>query len=639
MHKRKGKRWLAATVVGGALAAGTFTLLPASAQAGPVDAAGGQSATQADFAAAAAEYKVPVSVLLGVAREESGLQSHTGYSNNAGWGFMNLTDATAQMLAQGPSGIPAHSDLTSAAKHPELHTLLAAAKLTGIPADSLRHNLRDNLRGGAALLASYQKQLTGGTSDQPSDWTAAIAKYSQMADEKAATSFTSDVFASIRSGVRQTTSDGQLVTEPADPSAAPVTGQLGELKLTKAVGPSTPAECPKSLDCQFVQASSTGLQVSNRPANGITINQIVLHTTESSYDSTIQTFQGPNAAAAHYVMRSSDGAVTQMVSDKDVAFGDNNYDSNLHAIQIEHEGFSAFGADWYTDVTYQQTAKLVKYLVARYNIPLDRQHILAHDNVPGGKTADLAGQHWDMGDQWDWTRFMKLIGAPFDDKSSGVGPVGSAVTIAPTFKKNLQTFTVCPADDPTGATTACTPVTIPASSLFVHQGPSEDSPLILDANVHPTATSGTNDVSDWTTTVQAGQQFVVADQQGDWTAIWFDGQEGWIDNPNGTNTIPATGVKIIQAAGTTAAPVYGTAFPDPSEVPTGWGADPQNPLTAPNYAIPAGQAYVADQPPVNGQDFFPSRQGVVNGAKQYYTVQFNHRYVYVNAADVTATAV
>lgn len=394
-----------------------------------------------------------------------------------------------------------------------------------------------------------------------------------------------------------------------------------------------------SSDCETRAAPTVRWSPGGGAGPGIKIDQIVLHTTEGSYAGAIQTFQGPNAAAAHYVMRSSDGAVTQMVSDKDVAFGDGNYDSNLHSIQIEHEGFSAFGADWYTDVTYQQTAKLVKYLVKRYDIPLDRQHILAHDNVPGGKTADLAGQHWDQGNEWDWTRFMKLIGAPFDDKTRGVGPAGSAVTIAPTFKKNLQTFTVCPSDDPTGATTTCTPVTVPASSLFVHQGPSEDSPLILDADVHPTATAGTDHVSDWSTTVQAGRQFVVADKQGDWTAIWFDGQKGWIDNPKGENTIPATGVKIITAVGTAAAPVYGTAFPDPVEVPTGWGPDPQNPLAAPDYAIPVGQAYVADQPPVNGQDFFPSRQGVVTGAKQYYTVQFNHRYVFVNATDVTATAV
>lgn len=36
-------------------------------------------------------------------------------------------------------------------------------------------------------------------------------------------------------------------------------------------------------------------------------------------------------------------------------------------------------------------------------------------------------------------------------------------------------------------------------------------------------------------------------------------------------------------------------------------------------------------------DFFPKGGEVVTGAKHYYTVQFNHRYILVNAADVTVS--
>ncbi len=118
-------------------------------------------------------------------------------------------------------------------------------------------------------------------------------------------------------------------------------------------------------------------------------------------------------------MRSSDGAVTQMVSDKDIAFGDGNYDSNLHSIQIEHEGFTALGADLVHDATYQQTAKLVTYLAAKYDVPLDRQHILGHDNVPGRGRPTSPGMHWDTGTAWDWTRFMRLVGAPIDSGRAG----------------------------------------------------------------------------------------------------------------------------------------------------------------------------------------------------------------------------
>lgn len=649
MHKRKGKRWLPAAVLGGALAAGSLAFLPAIAQAGNEDDAK-QPTAQADFTAAAAEFKVPVSVLQGVAHEESGWQQHTGYSSTGGWGLMNLTDVTREMVAGGSAGASGRSDLTSFTDHPELHTLRAAAKLTGVPAGQLQHNRRDNIRGGAALLASYQKQLTGGTSDDPSQWTAAIAKYSRMADRKAATSYVHDVFATIESGghdsgeakgskaatVAKAPTGSGAVTMRAVPSAKPVPGQLSRLKLKDASSPQ--AECPASMDCRFVAAAPSNAQVSNRPANGIKITQIIIHTTEGSYDDAIKTFQTAGGASAQYVMRSSDGAVTQMVADKDVAFGDGNYDSNLHAVQIEHEGFSAHGADWYTTAAYEQTAQLVRYLAARYDIPLDRQHILGHDNVPGPSDSTLAGMHWDPADGWDWTRFMGLLGAPFDLGPRGVGPVGTAVTITPGFGDNQQTYTICPGDDPSGAVTACTPVTSPSNALFVRSAPSDDA-LVLDPVVHPdpAAKGGTDSVTDWSDTVQAGQRFVVAGQQGDWTAIWYDGQKGWIHNPDGSNTSPAPDARIVSPAGTSAAPVYGTAYPDAAEYPSGLSPSKQAPLTAENYSIPDGQAYVADQPPVLSQDFFPTGGQVVTGAKRYYTIQFNHRYILVDSADVTET--
>lgn len=89
-------------------------------------------------------------------------------------------------------------------------------------------------------------------------------------------------------------------------------------------------------------------------------------------------------------MRSSDGAVTQMVPTKDLAFHSGNYSTNMHSVGIEHEGFAAHGATWYTEAQYQATAEMVKYLAARFDIPLDRQHILGHDNVPGPKSSFVA---------------------------------------------------------------------------------------------------------------------------------------------------------------------------------------------------------------------------------------------------------
>lgn len=623
-------RWISAAVAGGALAAGAFVVLPSMAEA-----SNDQQGMQGQFKDAAEEFKVPLPVLLGVAHEESGWQVHKGYSQNGGWGPLNLTDVTPDMLAKGDAGTAGRAEAKTLAARPQSHTLQAAAKLTGLSADDLRHDTGSNIRGGAALLASYQKQLTGELSSKPADWTAAVARYSQMSDKKAAASFVDHVYGTIRSGEKRKIAADQNVELSADPSAKPATGQLAKLKLK--VTASSGAECPATMDCQFVAADPSNGQVSDRPANGIKITEIVLHTTETSYDNTITTFQTPGGSSAQYVMRASDGAVTQMVPNKDIAFGDGNYWSNLHSVQIEHEGYSAQGAEWYTDAAYQQTADLVKYLARRYGIPLDRQHIVGHDNVPAPSDGSIAAQHWDPGYAWDWSRFMRMLGAPTDRGRHGVGAVGSAVTIAPGFDDNEQTYTVCPADDPAGGTTECTKVTKPSNSLFVRSAPADDAPLLLDPVVHPGGTAGTDAVSDWSATVQDGQKFVVAEQQGEWTAIWFDGQKGWIHNPRGANTIPAPGARIIKPAGTTAAPLYGTAYPDAAEYPEGYSPSTQKALTAANYSIPVGQAYVAEQAPVVSDDYFASDGKVVNGAKKYYTVQFNHRYIQVNAADVTQT--
>ncbi|GHJ37453.1 N-acetylmuramoyl-L-alanine amidase [Streptomyces sp. TS71-3] len=633
MHRRKKTlRWLSVAVASGAVAAGAFAYLPALAEATGDNE---QKDVQLQFQQAATEYQVPLAVLMGVAHEESGWLAHKGYSTGGGWGLMNLTDVTPQMLATGDAGAAGRKDMAAVVDRPQSHTLQKASDLTGISEDDLRHDTGSNIRGGAALLASYQKQLAGKVGGKPSDWTGAVARYSQMSDKKAAKGFADDVFHTIRSGGKGKVAADQSVHLSADPSAQPSEAQVDRLKLKDVSAPE--AECPATVNCQFVPADPSNGQVSDRPANGIKITEIVLHTTEESYADTITTFQTPGGSSAQYVMQSSDGAVTQMVPNKDVAFGDGNYWSNLHSVQIEHEGFSARGAEWYTDAAYKQTARLVQYLAARYGVPLDRQHIVGHDDVPAPSDSGLAGQHWDPGYAWDWSRFMRLVGSPTDLGRHGVGPVGSAVTIAPGFAGNEQSYTVCPEDDPTGGTPECTKITAPSNSLFVRSAPADDAPLLLDPVLHPDATAGTDRVNDWSDTVQDGQQFVVAGKQGDWTAIWFDGQKGWIHNPGGRNTLPAHGVRIVKAAGDTAAPVYGTAYPDAAEYPAGHSPSTQKPLTAANYKIPAGQAYVADQQAVPSDDFFAKDGVVVTGAKKYYTIQFNHRYVQVDSADVTAT--
>ncbi|MEU1534658.1 N-acetylmuramoyl-L-alanine amidase [Streptomyces fagopyri] len=632
MHKRKTRLRLSAVIAAGTLAAGGLATLPFTALADtPADAA--DASRQQDFASAAAEYHIPVSVLLGLAYQESGWQSHGQLpSTDGGFGPMHLTDVTPAMMAGGDAGATGRADLDTLTAKPALHTLETAAKLTGLPAHTLRTDPTANIRGGAALLASYQRELTGSTPTDAAQWYGAVARYSQSMQRQAAVRFANRVFATIHDGTTGVTETGRRVTLHAAPSLRPATAQVDQLHL-KASTATAATECPASLDCTFVPGSAAGGQVSSRPTNGIRIDTIVIHDLETTYDAGVNILADPKSSVStHYVMRSSDGAITQMVPTKDIAFHAGNYSTNLHSIGIEHEGYAAHGATWYTEAQYEATADLVKYLAGRYAIPLDRQHILGHDNVAGPNSSLVSGMHWDPGNGWDWNHFMRLLGRPAGGPHA-TPTVGSVVTIDPPFADNLQTVNICPADDPTGATPACTDTHQASNFVPLRTAPTPDAPLFADQAIHPTG-PGTDRINDWGSTAQAGQQFVVADVQGDWTAIWYSGAEVWFHNPGGKNTRCAYGVKIIKAATTAPVAVYGSSYPDASEYPAGLGASTQAPLSM--YTIPAGQAYVATQPPAATDDYFTSG-AVVIGAKKMYTIQYNHRVTLVYANDVTAT--
>ncbi|GHF00142.1 hypothetical protein E5082_09590 [Streptomyces griseoluteus] len=338
-RKPAARHRLLALAAAGALTAGALTgLVPATAQAA-TPAPSGPGARQHAFAAAAAKYHVPAQVLLAVSYQESAWDDHAGQvSTSGGYGPMHLTDVTPAMLASGPAGTVGRPDLADLAKDPALHTLRTAAKLTGLSPAELREDPAANIAGGAALLASYQKSVRGTLSADPGQWYGAVARYGGSGRQHTATAFADRVFTTLRTGAARTTSDGQRVSMAADGNVRPVREQLA------GAATATATECPSDVTCTFVPAAASNGQVSSRPANGVRIDTIVIHDTESSYQSAITTFQNPGGSSAHYVMRSSDGAVTQMVPTKDVAYHAGNYSTNLHSIGIEHEGYAAHGA-------------------------------------------------------------------------------------------------------------------------------------------------------------------------------------------------------------------------------------------------------------------------------------------------------
>ncbi|MFC4591426.1 N-acetylmuramoyl-L-alanine amidase [Sphaerisporangium corydalis] len=387
----------AAAVTGGtALAALTGGTAPAALSGGPAAVAPAATLTGA-FAEAAAVYQVPRDLLVALAYAETHLDGHEGRpSASGGYGVMHLVT------------------------NPSAHTLERAAELTGRPVAALRSDTAANIAGGAAVLRAEADALGLSASgrEDVARWYTAVARYGGAADPGSARLYADTVYDLLAHGVRAV-AGGETVTV-APRAVVPDRGEYANAPDLDAPRLAAAADYPSA---HWVAASSSNYRVASRDA--ATIDRIVIHVMQGSYAGTISWFQNPVAkVSAHYLVRSSDGDITQMVHDKDVAYHATTY--NNRAIGIEHEGFVS-DASWFTDAMYRSSAALTRYLADKYGIPKDRTHIVGHVEVPGS-------DHTDPGPNWNWTTYMRLVtgetgGNPYTPEQvcgAGFGVIDSA---------------------------------------------------------------------------------------------------------------------------------------------------------------------------------------------------------------------
>lgn len=179
-------------------------------------------------------------------------------------------------------------------------------------------------------------------------------------------------------------------------SAAAVTADPASARSGSPLGATYP-------DTEWIPAHSSNYTSASRPAQH-PVRFVIVHVTQGSYAGTVQHFRNPKAkVSTHYVIRSGDGHIAQMVREKDVGWHAGNQDYNLRSIGIEHEGF-VDEPKWFTDAMYKSSAALTAAVCDRYAIPKTRKHIIGHVEIPGT-------DHSDPGKFWDWTRYMKLVAA------------------------------------------------------------------------------------------------------------------------------------------------------------------------------------------------------------------------------------
>jgi len=163
------------------------------------------------------------------------------------------------------------------------------------------------------------------------------------------------------------------------------------------------------------------------------VTAVVVHDTEGSFAGSVSWFQNCQAGtSAHYVVRSVDGYVVQMVREADKAW--HARDANRYAIGIEHEGYASNPA-YYTDTMYKSSAALVKNICDRYDA-IGSHYVFYRDTLDNGTALDsglheLGGDnpetnkvyctrvcghqhlynqtHTDPGPYWNWDYYYRLI--------------------------------------------------------------------------------------------------------------------------------------------------------------------------------------------------------------------------------------
>ncbi len=151
--------------------------------------------------------------------------------------------------------------------------------------------------------------------------------------------------------------------------------------------------------------------------SGTAISAITIHTIQGSYAGAISWAQNCNSNVSyHYVVRSSDGQVTQMVLEANKAWHVGS--ENPYTIGYEHEGY-VNDPIWYTQAMYDASADLSRDIVnSGYGIPALRTFhgdATIGTNTLGACTRIKGHQHFpnqshtDPGINWDWEKYYRLI--------------------------------------------------------------------------------------------------------------------------------------------------------------------------------------------------------------------------------------
>lgn len=291
--------------------------------------------------------------------------------------------------------------------------LHAVASLSNLDEDEILNNPEINVLAYAKAYDSLLKQNT------KQSFLSIVEQLSELPADKSVKDFATQSFLySVCSFLNDTNLADNFGFEPYQIDLETVFGENLRVLQVKNLTFASGADYPNAI---WNPAPECNYGTRTEPVSGV-----VIHYTEGSYAGCISWFKNCDAGvSAHYIIRSSDGQVTQMVREADKAWHARS--ANAYTVGIEHEAYGDI-ASFFTEAMYESSALLVRNICGRNNI--DPHHTFYRDTLDNGTrlnqglhnlgdasacTQIRGHQHYpdqthtDPGPYWQWNQYYKLI--------------------------------------------------------------------------------------------------------------------------------------------------------------------------------------------------------------------------------------
>ena len=303
-------------------------------------------------------------------------------------------------------------------RHGRLDTLALGARLVGTTEDHLRVDTDLATRAGALVVAQLGAETGAGRSLE--SWHRALELLSGM-DDVNANAYADRVLAILRTGGTFQARDAEQLVLATHVEIAP-----REIAIAALAPPPAVPDFPGAI---WFTTSCTNKCTVGRPLGNASVNKIVIHDTEGGWDGSVATLQNDSGKSVHYIVDADGSRVGQFRPETDTTYHAGNFYYNETSVGIEHVGVATDPAG-YSAGLYAKSRKLVESIRTRWNVPLDRKHIVGHYQIPDGdhisessaacadtldnceNSANFGGasNHRDPGYNWQWCQYMEKLG-------------------------------------------------------------------------------------------------------------------------------------------------------------------------------------------------------------------------------------